>query len=61
MSEHPANPRQHRQISVRALVGSILLLLGIVTWLCLIYAIFNFSVNVGQFLEIVMSLAGSAS
>lgn len=45
---------------MRSLVGSILLVAGIIVWTILLYAIFSFSTAVGEFLQIVMSLAGSA-
>lgn len=60
MSEQPHNPRPPHHVSLRALVGGILLVAGIAVWIILIYAIFYFSAAVGEFLEIVMALAGSA-
>lgn len=61
MTEQPHDPRPHRQVSVRALVGSIMLVCAIVTWLLLVWAIFGFSAAVGQFLQIVMDLGNSAA
>lgn len=61
MTEQPLDHRQHRHISVRSLVASILLIIAIVVWVILLYAIFEFSAAVGQFLQIVMDLGNSAS
>lgn len=61
MTQQPHETRQHRHISVRSLVGSILLIVALVVWSFLIYAIFEFSAAVGQFLQIVMDLGNSAS
>lgn len=61
MTEQPHDHRQHRSVSVRSLVGSILLILAIVVWVVLIYAIFEFSAAVGTFLQIVMDLGNSAA
>jgi hypothetical protein len=61
MSQSPDNHHRQRSISVRSLVGSILLCLGIIAWLFLLYAIFEFSRAVGEFLEVVISLGNSAS
>lgn len=60
MDQQPQHHRPPNSIHLRSLVGTIMLCLGIITWLALIYAIFGFSAAVGEFLEIVMSLAGSA-
>lgn len=49
-----------RHISVRSLVGSILLILGLIWWLVMLVAIFWFSDAVGQFLRVVISLSNSA-
>ena len=53
--------RPQRHVSIRSLVGSILLVLGLIFWVILIYAIYDFSVAVGEFLEVVISLGNSAS
>lgn len=52
-------PRQ-RQISVRSLVGSILLVAGLVAWFFMLWAIYGFSVAVGEFLRVVIDLSNSA-
>jgi hypothetical protein len=49
-----------RHISVRALAGSILLILGLVAWFFLLWSIYGFSVAVGEFLRVVVSLSNSA-
>lgn len=54
------NRQHHRQISVRSLVGSILLVLGLVAWFCILWAIYGFSVAVGEFLRVVIDLSNSA-
>jgi len=46
---------------MRSLVGTIMLVAGIIVWLCLVYAIFEFSAAVGQFLKIIIDLGNSAS
>lgn len=56
---HHDTPR-HRTYSMRSLVGSILLVIGILVWTVLVYAIFEFSRAVGEFLEVVISLGNSA-
>lgn len=61
MQESPHDTPRHRTIYVRSLVGTILLVLGIIAWLFLLYAIFEFSRAVGEFLEVVISLGNSAS
>lgn len=61
MSEPRHDTPKPRTIYVRSLVGTILLVLGIVAWLFLLYAIFEFSRAVGEFLEVVISLGNSAS
>lgn len=45
---------------MRSLVGSILLILGLIWWLVMLVAIFWFSDAVGQFLRVVISLSNSA-
>lgn len=60
MTEQPSHQRPHRHVSYRSLVASILLVAAIVVWSILLYAIFEFSGAVGQFLRIIMELAGSA-
>lgn len=52
--------RQGRHVSIRSLVGSILLILALVVWFLLMYAIYGFSVAVGEFLRVVISLSNSA-
>lgn len=49
-----------RHISVRALAGSILLILGLIAWFFLLWSIYGFSVAVGEFLRVVVSLSNSA-
>lgn len=61
MDQEPQLHRPGRHVSIRSLVGTILLIVGIVVWLILVYAIFEFSRAVGEFLEVVISLGNSAS
>lgn len=61
MDQDPQLHRPGRHVSVRSLVGTILLVLGLIWWVVLIFAIFYFSVAVGEFLEVVISLGNSAS
>lgn len=61
MDQEPHLHRPGRHVSIRSLVGTILLVLGIIAWLFLLYAIFEFSRAVGEFLEVVISLGNSAS
>lgn len=49
-----------RHISIRSLVGSILLILALVVWFVLMWTIYGFSVAVGEFLRVVISLSNSA-
>lgn len=49
-----------RHISVRSLVGSILLVCGLIVWFGLMWTIYGFSVAVGEFLRVVISLSNSA-
>jgi hypothetical protein len=60
-SNHP-DPMKSvpRHISVRSLVGSILLVCGIIVWFGLMWTIYGFSVAVGEFLRVVISLSNSA-
>lgn len=50
-----------RQISIRALAGSILLILGLIAWFFLLWSMYGFSVAVGEFLRVVMALSNSAA
>ena len=61
MDQEPQLHRPGRHISVRSLVGTILLIAGLIWWVILVIAIFYFSYAVGQFLEVVISLGNSAS
>jgi len=61
MEQEPSEFRRGRHISVRSLVGTILLIAGLIWWVILIIAIFYFSYAVGEFLEVVISLGNSAS
>lgn len=54
------HPSGSRHISVRSLVGSILLILALVVWFILMWTIYGFSVAVGEFLRVVISLSNSA-
>lgn len=47
-------------MSIRSLVGGLLLVLGIVVWFGLMWTIYGFSVAVGEFLRVVISLSNSA-
>lgn len=49
-----------RQVSIRALVGSVLLILALIVWFVLMWTIYGFSVAVGEFLRVVISLSNSA-
>jgi len=49
-----------RSIPIRSLVGVILLVLGIIVWFGLMWTIYGFSVAVGEFLRVVISLSNSA-
>lgn len=49
-----------RSIPVRSLVGTILLVLGLIAWFFLLWSIYGFSVAVGEFLRVVVSLSNSA-
>lgn len=60
MEHDGAPPARTRQISVRSLVGSILLILGLIAWFFLLWSIYGFSVAVGEFLRVVVSLSNSA-
>lgn len=60
MAHDPLDPHRARQISVRSLVGSILLIIALIAWFCLLWAIYGFSVAVGEFLRVVVSLSNSA-
>lgn len=60
MDQLPPDTPRHRQISVRSLVGTILLVLGLIAWFFLLWSIYGFSVAVGEFLRVVVSLSNSA-
>lgn len=55
----PSRPAP-RHISVRSLVGSSLLIVGLIVWFGLMWTIYGFSVAVGEFLRVVISLSNSA-
>lgn len=61
MDQEPQLHRPGRHVSIRSLVGTILLVLGLIFWGILVYAIYEFSRAVGEFLEVVISLGNSAS
>ena len=54
------DPHRQRHISVRSLVGTILLVIGLIVWFGLMWTIYGFSVAVGEFLRVVISLSNSA-
>jgi hypothetical protein len=60
MAHDPTNPNPARHISVRSLVGSILLIIALIAWFFLLWSIYGFSVAVGEFLRVVVSLSNSA-
>lgn len=60
MAHDPLDPHRARHISVRSLVGSILLILALIVWFVLMWTIYGFSVAVGEFLRVVISLSNSA-
>lgn len=60
MAQELPDPHRPRHISVRSLVGSILLILALVVWFVLMWTIYGFSVAVGEFLRVVISLSNSA-
>jgi len=60
MAHDSGDPGRPRTIPVRSLVGTILLVLGIIVWFCLMWTIYGFSVAVGEFLRVVISLSNSA-
>lgn len=60
MEHDGADQARTRSISIRALAGSILLILGLIAWFFLLWSIYGFSVAVGEFLRVVVSLSNSA-
>lgn len=56
----PMGNSQRPHISIRSLVGSILLILGILMWFGLMVLTFGFSEAVAQFMRVVISISESA-
>jgi len=61
MDQEPQLHRPGRHISVRSLVGTILLIAGLFWWAVLVIGIIWLSYAVGDFLKVVISLGSSAS